>query len=209
MRSAPEHDGEGRRETDEEAAIRTLVEVEVTAPHADEETVRRYYESNRHRFRSPDLYEVRHILLAAEPSEVGGKEALAARAGALAEAVAHDADRFSELAVQWSACPSAKSGGKLGQIGPGQTVPEFEHGLAAMSEGATAIVETRYGLHVVRLDRRIEGQHLPFDIVRERIADWLDQKVRRTAIRQYIGLLAGRAEIKGIDLATIRSPLVQ
>ena len=69
--------------------------------------------------------------------------------------------------------------------------------------------QTRYGLHVVALDRQIEGVALPFEMVRERIATWLNEKVRRQAIKQYIAILAGRAEIVGIDLAASATPLVQ
>ena len=110
-----------------------------------------------------------------------------------------------------SACPSGKTGGNLGQIGPGQTVPEFESAMAGMVVGAVhpVPVETRYGLHVVEIERRIEGRDLPFDLVRDRIAAWLDDKVRRVAIKQYVTILAGRAEIIGIDIAATSSPLVQ
>jgi peptidyl-prolyl cis-trans isomerase C len=45
--------------------------------------------------------------------------------------------------------------------------------------------------------------------VRERIAEWLSEKVRRTAIAQYLSLLAGRAAIEGVDIAASPSPLVQ
>ncbi len=60
---------EGRRETDDEAAIRTLVEREVRTPQADNATCRRYYEQNRGRFRSPDIYEAAHILFAANAAD--------------------------------------------------------------------------------------------------------------------------------------------
>ena len=70
-------------------------------------------------------------------------------------------------------------------------------------------IETRFGLHIMALDRRIEGRDLPFELVRERIAEWMGEKVRRVAIRQYVSILAGRADIKGIDLAASASPLVQ
>ena len=43
-------------------------------------------------------------------------------------------------------------------------------------------------------------------MVRDRIAEWLDEKVRRTAIQQYVAILAGRAEIVGIDIAASPSP---
>jgi peptidyl-prolyl cis-trans isomerase C len=62
---------------------------------------------------------------------------------------------------------------------------------------------------VIRVDRHIAGRELPFELVHERIREWLDEKVRRTAVSQYLSILAGRAEITGITLAGSGSPLVQ
>jgi peptidyl-prolyl cis-trans isomerase C len=207
----PLNDAEGRRETDDEALVRMLVEQEVATPTADEATCRRYYEMNLTRFRTPDLYEARHILLAAAPGDAERRRLAYQRAEAIIGATQHDPSAFGSLARAESDCPSGKTGGSLGQIGPGQTVPEFERALASMPVGeiASRPVETRYGFHVVALDRRILGHQLPFEIVRPRIASWLDEKVRRVAIRQYIAILAGRAEITGIALDVSATPLVQ
>jgi peptidyl-prolyl cis-trans isomerase C len=201
----PASDGEGRRETEEEALVRGLIESEVRTPRADETACRRFHDQNRRRFRTPDLYEARHILLPASLADG------AVLAQALLAQLALEPGAFAALALTHSACPSGKTGGHLGQIGPGQTVPEFEEALAGMAVGTIhpEPVETRYGLHIVWLDRRIEGQDLPFEIVRPRIAAWLDEKVRRVAIQQYVSILAGRADIQGIDLAGASSPLVQ
>ncbi len=209
--AAPTNDGQGRRETGEEALVRTLVEQEVRTPRADEAACRRYYELNRRRFRSADLYEARHILLAATKDDGAARKEAREQALAVIADLASDPTKFGAMAAAFSACPSGKTGGNLGQIGPGQTVPEFEQALGAMTVGMvhSEPVETRYGFHVVALDRRIDGCDLPFDMVRQRIADWLNEKVRRVAIQQYISILAGRAEIAGIDLAAARSPLMQ
>ena len=205
----PIDDGEGRYETPDEARLRALLEREVVVPHADEATCRRYYKANRRRFRSPDLFEAAHILFAAAP---GNAEARA-KAQQLAEALLAELrlrpEGFTAAASQHSDCPSARQGGNLGQIGPGQTVAEFEQALRRMSPGEVRLVETRYGFHVVRLDRRIDGQELPFDLVRERIADYLDEAVHRRALQQYVCVLAGRAEVAGVDLGAARGPLVQ
>lgn len=207
----PQSDGEGRRETEDEALIRQLIEREVRTPEADEATCRRYYEQNRLRFRSADLCEVRHILIPAASG--AGQARLSARqqAAQIIEILRREPSRFGELAQAHSACPSGQTGGSLGQIGPGQTVPEFERALATLPVGEVAAepVETRYGLHVVLVERRIGGRELPFDLVRDRIRDWLGEKVRRTALVQYLSILAGRAEINGIALAGVSSPLVQ
>lgn len=207
----PLADEEGRRETDEEALVRQLVEREVRTPTADAAACLRYYEANRRRLRTPDLYEVRHILLAAPAGDRDARRAAREEADAIIAALRHDPAAFDDIARSRSACPSGASGGNLGQIGPDQTVPEFERALASMPVGAVAPapLETRYGFHIVRVDRRIEGRNLPFEIVQPRIAAWLDEKVRRVAIRQYIEILAGRAEITGVAFDASATPLVQ
>ncbi|HLP67899.1 MAG TPA: peptidylprolyl isomerase, partial [Rhizobium sp.] len=52
---SPESDAEGRSETDEDAAIRRLIEEEVTAPSATTEECLRFYENNRAKFRSEPI----------------------------------------------------------------------------------------------------------------------------------------------------------
>jgi peptidyl-prolyl cis-trans isomerase C len=211
VRAEPVADGAGRRETLEEALVRSLVEEEVVTPTAGEAECRRYYEQNKRRFRSPDLFEVSHILVAAAPGDVAARAAGRAEAEVLIETLLDAPHRFAELCRQFSRCPSREVDGNLGQIGPGQTVPEFEVALGAMPIGSVheIPVESRYGFHVVRVNRREEGRQLPFEAVRQRIGDYLDERVRRTAIRHYIAMLAGRAAVEGIDLTGSPSPLVQ
>jgi peptidyl-prolyl cis-trans isomerase C len=199
----PQSDAEGRRETDEEALIRALVEQEVVVPEPDSEACRRYYENNRRRFRSADIYEAAHILVAARVSDAKAYEEAREKAVViLAEAVAHPSG-FADLARAHSDCPSAAQGGNLGQISEGQTTPEFEHALKWLAPGAIGQepVATRYGFHVIRLDRKIEGRELPFEAVAGRIAEYLGESVRRRAAAQYIARLAARASITGIEFA--------
>ena len=107
------------------------------------------------------------------------------------------------LAQAHSRCPSAAQGGNLGQITAGQTTPEFEQALFALAPGqlCEAPVATRYGFHVIRLDRKHEGRTLPYELVAERIADYLRESVRRRADAQYIARLVSAARIEGIELA--------
>jgi peptidyl-prolyl cis-trans isomerase C len=62
---------------------------------------------------------------------------------------------------------------------------------------------------VLRVERRVEGRTLPFEAVHKNIADYLEERVWRQAVRQYIKLLIGAADIRGIDLKGSASPLVQ
>src|SRR5271165_2720678 len=75
---------DGLRETDDEALIRALLELEVRTPTADEASSLRYYRANQARFRSPDLFEPLHILFKAPRTD----EAAYAKATASASAEA-------------------------------------------------------------------------------------------------------------------------
>lgn len=208
--AAPASDADGRRETDEEARMRALIEQEVLTPDPDEAICQRYYQQNLRRFRSQDLYEVSHILLPSGRIEMDRTQAKEL-ACALITALQDDPSNFGTLAVQHSVCPSKQVGGSLGQIGPGQTVKEFESALADMDVGCVhpEPVESRYGFHIVRVDRKIEGRQLPFETARPLIERYLTEHVQRTAQRQYVSLLAGRATIEGIALESSASPLMQ
>lgn len=204
-------DAEGRSETPDEAAIRLLVEREVDVPAATDEECRRYYANNPAQFRSDAIYEVRHILFAARADDKPARAAARAEAERLVAVLENHPGEFAALARALSDCPSREQGGNLGQIGPGSTVPEFERALdrAAATGLLPAPVESRFGFHVVSLDRRIPGEALPFDIVRERVAAWLEAASWSKAVAHYIAVLAGKAEISGIDIGSAEGPLIQ
>ena len=199
----PISDAAGRRETDEEAMIRGLIEREVSVPEPDDDTCRRYYERNSARFRSPDIYEVAHILFAAAPSDRDAYAQARADAAAVLVALHERPESFAQLAQAYSRCPSAAQGGNLGQITRGQTTPEFEQALLSLAPGELCAepVATRYGFHIIRLDRKHEGQTLPYETVAGRIADYLRESVRRRADAQYIARLVSAARIEGVELA--------
>ncbi|WP_429004346.1 peptidylprolyl isomerase [Roseixanthobacter psychrophilus] len=203
-------DAAGRRETEEEALMRALLEQEVRTPDADAAALRRFYAHNLRRFVSPALWEVDHILCAARRDDRTAFAAAREKATLLAAELAAAPERFGALARAHSDCPSAAVGGSLGQIGPGDTTPEFQAALAALSAGEmSGPVETRYGFHLIRMHRCIEGRQLPFEAVQERIAAYLEDHVTHAAHAQYVSLLVGRADVKGIVLGGADTPLVQ
>jgi peptidyl-prolyl cis-trans isomerase C len=199
----PISDDEGRRETDDEAIMRAVVEREVAVPEPDDETRRRFYAKNAARFRSPDIYEASHILFAALPSDKDAYAQARADAEVVLTSLNKNPETFAVLAQAYSRCPSAAQGGNLGQLTQGQTTPEFEQALLALSPGETCAepVATRYGFHIVRLERKHDGHLLPYEAVADRIADYLREGVRRRADAQYVARLVSAARIEGIDLA--------
>jgi peptidyl-prolyl cis-trans isomerase C len=171
VRAEPIEDSEGRRETQEESAIRALVAQEVRTPDADVENCHRYYEQNRHRFRSPDIYEAAHILFAAVKSDPLSYLQARASADRAAAILREQPERFAELARAHSACISAAQEGNLGQITTGQTTPEFEQALVVLAPGCISRepIATRYGFHIIRLDRKHDGRELPFELMADRM----------------------------------------
>ncbi|MCR9135245.1 MAG: peptidylprolyl isomerase [Alphaproteobacteria bacterium] len=208
---APQNDAGDVSQTREDAAIHALIEQEVVVPTATSEECRRYFDRNTDRFQSEPIYEARHILLGVASDD----KALRARVRACAEALIaqlnEQPEQFGALAQQHSDCPSREQDGHLGQLTHGSTVPEFEKALQRMEEGALCPnpIESRFGFHVIQLDRRMPGEALPFELVQDRIAAWLDASAWSKAVSQYVSVLAGRAQIAGIDLNSVDSPLVQ
>ena len=149
-------------------------------------------------------------MLAAAPEDAVMRQQLKEKAYLLIEQLVKQPKKFSKLAKTYSACPSNNTGGSLGQISKGQTVVEFEKALQTLPEGLSPHpIESRYGFHIIRIDRRVEGKLLPFELARDRIHQYMFEQVQRRAISQYISLLLAEAEIEGFDINTPSSPLVQ
>ncbi|MBO4119181.1 peptidylprolyl isomerase [Cupriavidus gilardii] len=192
-----------------DAAVDALIAREVSVPAPTEADCRRYYDGHPARFRRNDIVYASHILFAV----TGG--------GALAP-VRHQAEQtlrqllaqpedFEAAAREMSNCPSAGVGGSLGQLLRGDSVPEFEQ---ALFDGQAlgvlpGLVKTRFGFHIVRVERRVPGEAVPFDEARAEIARFLGERVRHKANQQYIAILASQASLVGVELGEANGPLVQ
>ncbi|MBS0274695.1 MAG: peptidyl-prolyl cis-trans isomerase [Proteobacteria bacterium] len=196
----------GKRELDDEAKIRALIEAAIPVAEPGEDACRAFYEANGPRFRSPDLFEASHILFAAHPHDTAAYDGAVARASeAIAELLA-EPGRFEAIARERSECDSRANGGRLGQITHGQTVPEFESVLYVLNEGDIAAepVKSRFGAHVLRLDARAFGDTLPFEYVRDRIAAFLAEQTWRRDVARFVESLVSCAEIEGVEMAPAR-----
>ena len=193
----------GKRELDDEAKIRALVEARIPVNEPDEAQCRAFYAADPARFRSPDLYEASHILFLAHPHDAAAYAAATAKATAIIAELSAAPDRFETIARAQSECDSRANGGRLGQIARGETVPEFEAALRLLTEGhiSPEPITSRYGVHVLRLDARAAGEILPFEYVQDQISCYLAEKAWRRDVADYIERLIGRAQVEGIDLS--------
>ena len=171
---------------DEEAVLDTLLEREVQALAPSIDECRAYYDTHRDDFRVGALAELDHILFAV--TDKVPVEALRERAQAALEALRQDDRGFADLARQLSNCPSAELGGNLGQVASSDVVPEFWR--AVQSHGRPGVlpqlVESRFGLHIVRIARLDQGRPVPFELAVGEIETQLAERNLRVALHQYV-----------------------
>lgn len=201
---------EGACDADIERAIERTLAEEVPVPVPTDEECRRWYEANANRFRSGDLVCARHILFQVTPG--APVPAIRGVAEAMLQEIQANPGLFGARAREHSNCPSGANGGNLGQLQRGETLPEFEQAIFDddVSIGILPkLVTTRHGFHIISVDQRIKGKQLPFEVVRDDITAELRRRSEARALSQYARVLAGNANIKGVDLGAAASPLVQ
>ncbi|MCS0630443.1 peptidylprolyl isomerase [Telluria mixta] len=194
---------------DEDTRIEALLTQEVSVPQADDAACLTYYRNHPDKFTRGEMVEARHILFQVTPTVP--LDLVRETAEDILAALRAAPERFGELAAQYSNCPSGAVGGSLGQLSRGDCVPEFDDVLFRLGENEFAArpIETRFGLHIVQVLRRIDGSLLPFETVKSQIAAWLATAALQRGIHQYLQILVGRARIEGITLEGSATPLVQ
>jgi len=185
----------------EEAGVQQLLEKQVIYDDPKEEDCQRYFDNNRAKFTTMPLMEVDHILLAAAKDDIKARDDAKTDSTDIIRRLQDDPSLFAALAKHHSACPSKETGGSLGQISNGQTVPEFERQLMRLPEGlASKPIESRYGLHVVNIARKIEGKPLEYSMVYEKVRGYLVHRASHLALQTYIHRLVEMADVEGIDI---------
>ena len=200
----PEELSPGRVETEDEALIRALLDEALTIAPVTEEAIRAEWARDPGRYRSAPLWDVSHILCACDPRDDAESAMAGSRAQAILARLKGDAKGFTSAARE-SDCGSKAAGGHLGQLGPGDTVPEFELALRTLTEGGMtpAPVLSRHGWHIIRLNATAQGQVLPYETVRPKIAQALEKAAWARASRGFVETLAKGATITGASLAPI------
>ena len=183
----------------DDAIVDALFTRDVQVHRPTEAECRAYFHEHAGQFRVGDRVQASHILFAMSAGVP--LSTTLARAQSALDAVLAEPASFESVAQTMSDCPSGRAGGSLGMLARGSGAPEFE--LVLFSGDRLGVlprlVNTRYGFHVVRIERRVKGRMPPFERVAERIAAQLYEQARVRALRHYVALLAGAAEISGAN----------
>jgi peptidyl-prolyl cis-trans isomerase C len=195
------------------SALELLLDQVLSTPEPDEDACRRHYAAHQSEYQTGERVLARHILFAVTP----GVDVVSLRKRAeatLLDVRCHDGktgDIFANAAITSSNCPSGAHGGDLGWLNASDCAPEFARELFGHTEVGVLprLVHSRFGLHVVEVRAREPGVPQSFDTVRGAVAMSLRQLAYVTALRQYLRMLAGEADVKGVDLDAADTPLVQ
>ena len=196
--------GEKAWQADEETAIGELIDKNVRPTIPNEQSCRQLFDSNPQRYVTPPLLTVRHILLASPPEAGEERIELKKQATNLIETLQNSQNRdadFIQFAQQYSLCPSKDNGGDLGEIVKGETVPEFEQAVFGLPVGVSVNpIETRYGVHIVEVLSREDGQALSFAQAMPMIANELIQQSFHHGLTDFLFKLSHNADIQGMNL---------
>jgi len=167
-----------------------------------------YYDEHRDEYRVPDQVKVRHILIKTPLPGADGKvdEKGVAEARAKAESVLQQLKAggdFAKLAEQYSEDPgSAKSGGELGWIGRGRTVPEFEKAAFSLGKGQTSdVVQSSYGFHIINVQDKQEAHVKTLSEVKSEVEEKVKAQKSARAVESAANALLSAARTEGFDTA--------
>jgi len=154
--------------------------------HLSDADVLKYYTENRDFF---DQITVRasHIVLRI-PANASDADRLAARAKlqAIRQEILTAKIDFAEAAKKYSQCPSAPQGGDLGYFPRKWAVEEsFARAAFALKKGEISdVVQTDYGLHLIKVTDRKAGQPSTFDKIKDEVREIAAEEMRQELLAQ-------------------------
>lgn len=156
-----------------------------------------FYDQNPALFDQPEQVRASHILIPIDQKATAKERSeTAVKANGLLKQIKAGAD-FAQLARDNSSCPSSQQGGDLGYFAKGQMVKPFEDKAFSMKPGeVSGIVETQFGLHIIKLTEKRAAAKIPFDDIKEQLAEDLKHQKVNEAVEKAVDNLRKSAKIE-------------
>lgn len=176
---------EWKEERKEKLLIDKLIQREIdSAIQVSDDEVREYYNAHKEQFKQPLQVRARQIVVATE------EEANALRKRIL------KGESFEEIARQYSLSPDAEKGGDLGVFSKGQMPEEFDNVVFRYREGAVSrVVQSPYGFHIFKVEKRFGPRTLTLDEVRDEIASKIFRERQESFFKEWLDSLKQQAKI--------------
>jgi len=135
----------------------------------------------------------RHILV--RVNELNPESEAVRRLTEIRERIEAGTVTFADMARQYSADGTASGGGDLGWVYPGDTVPEFERAMDALSPGKIAgPVQTPFGYHLIEVIERRTDEASP-ERVRAAARNVLRERKTAEAYQEWVSQVRDRAYV--------------
>ena len=178
-----------------------------TYKQAHQKEIQDYYEANRFVYQQPERIRARQVLLKVAPEATPEQKARAMeRAQALRKEIDGGKD-FAEVARASSEDPGTKAaGGDLGWVERGNWEPALANAAFALNAGeVTQPVETKFGIHLVKVEEKKPAQDKKLEEVQDEIATTLFKRDKAKEQAQAAAQKA-LAEVKGGKALTALFP---
>jgi peptidyl-prolyl cis-trans isomerase SurA len=169
-----------------------------------EKKSKQYYRKNRKDFLTPSKILVRHILfIFGENISETSRKLKRERAEEALKKI-RSGMSFKKAAKKYSEDVSASSGGDLGVLERGKMLKEFEEAAFRLKQGQVSpIVETPFGLHIIKVDKVFPKKYKTYKTVKPEIENILFGKI---AQKQYTLWIADLKEGAFIENYLFNSP---
>jgi parvulin-like peptidyl-prolyl isomerase len=182
-----------------------------------------FYKKNPDKFKTPEMVRASHILISANPYQIGEEikskakkeisdeelkaqvETVMNEKKALAEKLATelkaDNSKFAQYAKKYSEdTNSAKQGGDLGFFAKEQMVPEFSNtAFSAKPNSVSDVVKTQFGYHIILVQDRKTAGTTPYEKAKDSIKDYLTTEKQIKALDDLTSAAKKKADIKFMD----------
>jgi peptidyl-prolyl cis-trans isomerase C len=157
---------------------------------ASESEVKKYYDNNIYRLKTPLQLKASHILVKTEKE---AKDLIAK----LAKSSNLKGD-FTKEAKEKSIGPSGSNGGELGWFTKEKMVPAFSDAASKLTVGkiTTEPVKTNYGYHVIYLDDKKDAATIPYEKIKDKLKQELMQKKFADEVQKEAKKLRKTAKIQ-------------
>ncbi|MDR2017828.1 MAG: peptidylprolyl isomerase [Syntrophobacterales bacterium] len=153
-----------------------IISPDVTITEAD---LKDYYNKHLDEFKDED-YKLQHIFISGKRSDIKDR---AIRAYNLLK----EGESFEAVAKEFSDDPSADNGGDIGFVRKEDLVPEFRGAVTFLTPGTySKIVQSAYGVHILKLIEVKAGGTLPYEAVKVQIQEKIVSDLSQKRYKEFI-----------------------
>jgi peptidyl-prolyl cis-trans isomerase C len=156
----------------------------ITVSEADS---RAFYDQNPQMFAGQDSVHAEHIILISQPTDTEQQKQDRLARMEMIRKMAVSGKNFGELAREYSQDNTAARGGDLGYFPRGMMVKPFEDAAFALKKGQISnIVETQFGLHLIKCLDRKPARTIRYEEAESRIDMMLKQQSLAAEVRNRL-----------------------